>query len=75
MTRNCSADYTHVINFVDSMLANGTTAQKHELKLALYTVFQSGPDGRKPPSIKQTEAEAMSNPKVGYDVLLPLSCC
>ena len=73
MTRNCSADYTHVTNYIDSVLANGTTAENNDLKVALYTAVQSGPGGRKPASINRTEAEALTNVDVGNNLLLPMS--
>lgn len=43
MTRNCSADYTHITNWVDSVLINGTIEEQIELKIALYTAVQSSP--------------------------------
>ena len=73
MTRNCSADYTHVTNYVDSILANGTKVQRDDLKIALYTAVQSGPGGQKPTHINRTEAEEMMKADVGYNLLLPLS--
>jgi hypothetical protein len=73
MTRNCSADYTHVTNYVDSILANGTKQQRDDVKISLYTAVQSGPGGRRPAHINQTEATEMSNSDVGYSLLLPLS--
>ena len=73
MTRNCSADYTHVTNYVDSILANGTQGQQDHLKIALYTAIQSSSGGRTPAHINETEAMAMSNTDVGYNLLLPLS--
>ena len=73
MTRNCSADYTHVTNYVDSIMANGTKQQRDELKLALYTAVQSGPGGQKPSSINHTEAMAMTKVDVGNNLQLPLS--
>ena len=73
MTRNCSADYTHITYYVDSVLANGTKSQKHDLKVALYTAVQSGSGGKKPASINRTEAEEMSNADVGNYLTIPLS--
>lgn len=73
MTRNCSTDYTHITNYVDSILANGTTEEQNELKLALYTAVQSGPGDQAPSNINETEAEALSNVEVASLLLLPLS--
>ncbi|TKA74399.1 hypothetical protein B0A55_04528 [Friedmanniomyces simplex] len=73
MTRNCSADYTHVTNYVDSVLANGTTIDKNKLKLDLYTAVLSGPGGMKPETVNQTEADGLSNAAVGNYLQLPLS--
>ena len=33
LARNCSADYTHVTNYVDTVLANGTVEEKDRLKV------------------------------------------
>ncbi|KAK4546050.1 hypothetical protein LTR36_002187 [Oleoguttula mirabilis] len=47
MARNCSRrDYTHVTNYVDFVLVNGTEAEKNKLKVELYTAVQSGPGGQ-----------------------------
>ena len=73
MTRNCSADYTHVTNYVDSIMANGTKQQRDELKLALYAAVQSGPGGQKPSTINHTAAIATTKVDVGNSLLLPLS--
>ena len=73
MTRNCSTDYTHVTNYVDSVLANGTSDEKNELKLALYAAVQSDAGGGKPASINRTAAEAMTNADIGNNLLIPFS--
>ena len=73
MTRNCSADYTHITNWVDSVLSNGSIADKNDLKVALYTAVQSGPGGQKPAHINRSEAEDISNYDVGNELLIPLS--
>lgn len=73
MTRNCSADYTHVTNYVDSVLANGTKAEINELKYALYKAVLSEPGGAGPTSVNRTEAEALSNADVASYLLIPLS--
>lgn len=73
MTTNCSADYTHITNYVDSVLTNGTMSEIDELKIALYTAVQSGPGGHKPVDVNRTAAEAMTNIEVGYNLLTPLS--
>lgn len=73
MTRNCSTDYTHVTNYVDNVLVNGTETEVKALRLALYTAVQSGPGGQQPASINQTEAESLTNSEVANYLLLPLS--
>lgn len=73
MTRNCSADYTHVTNYVDSILANGTKQQQNELKIALYTAIQAGSGGQSSKQYTKKEMKQMSNSDVGYSLLLPLS--
>ena len=73
MTRNCSADYTRVTDYVDSILANGTQQQQDDLKIALYTAIQSSSGGETSAYINETEAKEMSNTDVGYNLLLPLS--
>ncbi|KAK1047652.1 hypothetical protein LTR74_017721 [Friedmanniomyces endolithicus] len=73
MTRNCSTDYTHVTNYVDSVLANGTNTEMNQLKLDLYTAVLSGTGGVKPETVNQTEAEQLSSAAVGNYLLLPLS--
>lgn len=73
MTRNCSTDYTHITNYVDSILANATKEEQNELKVALYTAVQSGPGGQVPSNVNETEAEALSNVEVASLLLLPLS--
>ncbi|KAK0263436.1 hypothetical protein LTS09_002628 [Friedmanniomyces endolithicus] len=73
MTRNCSTDYTHVTNYVDSVLANGTTTEQNKLKLDLYTAVLSSAGGVKPETVNQTDAEQLSNAAVGNYLLLPLS--
>ena len=73
MTRNCSADYTAVTHYVDFVLASGTTSEKNDLKIALYTAVQSGTGGKKPSSVNRTEAEALTKVDVANYLLLPLS--
>jgi hypothetical protein len=72
-TRNCSADYTAVTRYVDSVLANGTTAEKNSLKLELYTAVQSGPRCEKPVNGNTTAAEGLEGADVARYLLLPLS--
>jgi hypothetical protein len=73
MTRNCSADYTHVIDFVDTVLTNGTTPEKNALKRDLQYAVESGPMGQKPANFNVTAAEALSNLGVAGLLSLPLS--
>lgn len=71
MTRNCSADYTAVTNYVDSVLANGTASEIFQLKTELYTAVVSGP-GHSPP-VNETIVQALSAPDIAFYLLLPLS--
>lgn len=73
MTRNCSADYTHVTNYVDSVLANGTESEKDDVKVALYKAIASSSGARAPKSINRTEATEMTNVDVGNNLLIPLN--
>ena len=73
MTRNCSADYTAVTKYVDSVLANGTKTEKDDLKVALYTGVQSASGGQKPRTVNRTEAAALENASVANYLTLPLS--
>lgn len=73
MTRNCSADYTAVTNYVDAVLANGTAARVSDLKYDLYRAILSGPDGQAPEPINRTESDSLSNQNVGNYLLTPLS--
>jgi hypothetical protein len=73
MTRNCSADYTAVTNWMDSILINGTEKEVNELKVDLYTAVSSRPGGIRPPKVNGSEAEQLSNIDVANYLLLPLS--
>ena len=73
MTRNCSADFTAVTRYVDSVLTNGTTSEKNDLRVALYTAVVSGPGGKTPTSINRSEAEQMDSVTVANNLLIPLS--
>lgn len=73
MTRNCSADYTHVTNHVDGVLINGTQQEISDLKYALYKAVLSGPGGQTPTSVNRTESDALSNASVASYLLLPFS--
>ena len=73
MTRNCSADYTHITNYVDSVLANGTTTEKKDLKVALYAAVKSDSGGRKPAHFNRSEAEQMTNVDVANYLLIPFN--
>ncbi|KAK4970443.1 hypothetical protein LTR66_011589 [Elasticomyces elasticus] len=73
MMRNCSADYTHVTNYVDSILTNRTATEVGDLKYALYKAVLSGPRGQTPSYVNRTEAEGLSKASVAGYLLLPLS--
>lgn len=73
MTRNCSADYTHVTNYVDMVLTNGTLAEQNELKTALYTAVLSSKGGQAPDFVNITLAESLGNSDVASYLTLPLS--
>nr|OQO15986.1 hypothetical protein B0A51_16683 [Rachicladosporium sp. CCFEE 5018] len=73
MTRNCSADYTAITNYVDNVLANGTMAEQRSLKLALYTAVESGTGGQVPAFVNTTTAESLTNQQVASYLRLPLS--
>ena len=72
MTRNCSADFTAITNYVDSVLANGTIQEINELKISLYTAIEASPQNRTP-VVNETEATALSNVDAGSLLLTPLS--
>lgn len=69
MTRNCSADYTAVTNYVDAVLADGTTAEQHLLKEQLLEAVQAPSGGE----VNTTEARALTDVDVANYLLLPLS--
>lgn len=73
MTRNCSADYTAVTNYVDGILANGTAKEVSDLKYDLYKAIASGPGGQAPGSVNRSKSDALSNQSVGNYLLTPLS--
>ena len=72
MTRNCSADYTHVTNYVDGVLTNGTDQEISDLKYAIYQAVQASPNNPKP-EVNRSRSDRMSNTQVAGDLQLPLS--
>ncbi|MCJ1331332.1 hypothetical protein MMC10_008022 [Thelotrema lepadinum] len=72
MTRNCSADYTHVTNYVDSVLTNGTSQEISDLKYAIYQAVQASPCDPNP-SVNRSRSDAMSNTAIAGNLLLPLN--
>lgn len=73
MTRNCSADYTAVTNWVDETLTSGTAEEISKLKYDVYKAIQSGPGGQAPPSINMTVVEALQPTDIAGYLLTPLS--
>ncbi|THY23412.1 hypothetical protein D6D01_05978 [Aureobasidium pullulans] len=73
MTRNCSADYTHVTNWVDSVLSNGTEQEVSDLKYQLYTAVLSGPGGQAPETVNRSDSDILENADVASYLTLPLS--
>ena len=71
MTRNCSADYTAVTKYVDGILATGSKQEVSDLKFALQKAIQASPQDLSP-TVNRTEADAMTNEDVGYNLLTPL---
>jgi len=60
MSRNCSADYTQVTMYFDSVLLNGMEVEENELKVALYAAAEPKPGEKKPSSVNRTKAESRS---------------
>ena len=73
MTRNCSADYTAVTRYVDSVLRNGSASDILVLKKELWTAMNSSPGGNGPATTNQTEVAALTNADVGSLLLTPLN--
>lgn len=73
MTRNCSADYTAITNWVDATLTNGTDEAISTLKRDLYTAILSRPGGQAPPMINLTLALALEPSDVASYLLTPFS--
>lgn len=71
MTRNCSADFTVITNWVDSILANGSATDVSELKTQLYRAVQASPRDRNP-EINTSEALALRASDIGNLLLTPL---
>ena len=72
MTRNCSADYTHITNYVDGVLTNGTKQEIYDLKYAIYQAVQGSPSDPKP-AVNRSRSDAMSNAAVAGNLLLPFN--
>lgn len=72
MTRNCSADFTAVTRYVDSVLANGTDAQVSTLKKELLTAIAASPTNMTP-AVSDQDVEELDNPSAGSLLLTPLS--
>ena len=73
MTRNCSADYTAVTRYVDSVLATGSASEILALKTDLWTAINSSPGGNAPAIINQAEIAALANAEVGSLLLTPVN--
>ena len=72
MTRNCSADYTAVTNYVDGVLTNGTDAEILTLKKELSAAIAASPSDPSP-EVNSTEASQLTNEDVGSYLQTPLS--
>ena len=73
MTRNCSADYSAVTRFVDSVLTDGSAADIMTLKTELWTAVNSSPGGQAPTTTNITEIQALTNPNIASLLLTPLN--
>lgn len=72
MTRNCSADYTAITKWVDSVLSDGTAQQISDLKYDLYKAIQAGPGGQTT-SVNKSDSDSLTNQQVGGMLQTPLS--
>ncbi|KAK2607522.1 hypothetical protein N8I77_006188 [Diaporthe amygdali] len=72
MTRNCSADFTEITRFVDSVLANGTQSEVTSLKRQLLTAVQASPSNLNP-AVSAEDVEGLDNASVGSLLLTPLN--
>lgn len=72
MTRNCSADFTAITRYIDSVLTNGTDSEVTQLKIQLSTAIQASPANRDP-EINASEALMLSSADVGNLIQTPLS--
>ena len=72
MTRNCSADYTAITNWVDATLMNGTQAEITDLKNSLWKAIQASPDDLNP-TIDMSDVAALGNADVAGLLLTPLN--
>ncbi|KAJ4424201.1 hypothetical protein N0V82_001067 [Gnomoniopsis sp. IMI 355080] len=72
MTRNCSADFTAVTRYVDSVLANGTDDEVSTLKKELLTAIAASPTNSTP-FVSDRDVERLDNPSVGSLLLTPLN--
>ena len=72
MTRNCSADYTAITNWVDTILSNGTQSEIMDLKSSLYKAILASPENLSPTINTTTVANLQNSDIAGY-LLTPLS--
>ena len=70
MTRNCSADYTAITNWVDATLTNGTAQEIYSLKYDLYKASASEP-GSPQTEINSSTVSALQPSDVGNILLVP----
>ncbi|KAL8744586.1 MAG: hypothetical protein Q9190_003179 [Brigantiaea leucoxantha] len=66
MTRNCSADFTAVTNYIDSVLTNGTFQQILKLKREIYNATHI------PFTLNVTEMSTFENSEIADSLLAPL---
>ncbi|KAI3397057.1 hypothetical protein diail_11293 [Diaporthe ilicicola] len=72
MTRNCSADFTAITRYVDSVLANGTQSEVTSLKQQLLTAIQASPSNLSP-AVSAEDVDGLDNAAVGSLLLTPLN--
>ncbi|KAI5272046.1 hypothetical protein E4T47_04647 [Aureobasidium subglaciale] len=72
MTRNCSADYTHVVNWVDQVLTNGTKGEVLRLKTQLSNTMTPNLYGRLLGKVTLSEFELPENAMIALYLAAPL---
>lgn len=72
MTRNCSADFTAITQYVDGVLANGTENEVTALKRQLLTAIRASPSNLVP-DVSAEDLEGLDNASVGILLLTPLN--